>query len=126
MWKRFNNNPVSENARVGDCAIRALSKALGISWEEAYAKACKNGYLMGDLPNSDNVWGSVLRKEGFKRKVIPNSCPDCFTISDFAHENPVGVYVLGTGSHAVTVIDGDWYDSWDSGCEVPIYYWTDL
>jgi hypothetical protein len=34
-----------------------------------------------------------------------------------------GVYVIGTGSHAVCVIDGDWYDSWDSGGEVCSYYW---
>jgi hypothetical protein len=23
------------------------------------------------------------------------------------------------------VIDGDWYDSWDSGNEVPTYFWKE-
>ena len=34
MWKEFNNNPCG--MRVGDCAIRAVSVALGIDWEDAY------------------------------------------------------------------------------------------
>ena len=25
--------------------------------------------------------------------------------------------------HVLTVIDGAWWDSWDSGAECPIYYW---
>ena len=25
--------------------------------------------------------------------------------------------------NVIAVIDGDYYDSWDSGNEVPIYYW---
>ena len=32
-------------------------------------------------------------------------------------------YLIGTGSHAVAVIDGDYYDSWDSGNEIPAYFW---
>lgn len=35
-YKYFMNNPVG--ARVGDCAVRAISKALNISWEEAYTE----------------------------------------------------------------------------------------
>ena len=34
MWVFYNPNP--KGARVGDCAIRAVSKALNLTWEEAY------------------------------------------------------------------------------------------
>lgn len=122
MWKEFNSNPVG--VKVGDCAVRAVGKALGVDWESAYIMMALNGYLMGDVMSSNNVWGSVLRQNGFKRYPIPNTCPDCYTIKDFCDDHPDGIFVLGTGTHAVCVEDGDYFDSWDSGGEVPIYYWA--
>lgn len=121
MWIHFNNNPTSRN--VGDCAVRAVAKALDISWEDAYAKIASNGYAMGDMPSSDSVWGSVLRQNGFYREVIPNNCPDCYTAKDFCKDNPYGIFVLGFGGHVATVVDGDLYDSWNSENEIPIYVW---
>lgn len=121
MWEKFNNNPTERN--VGDCAVRAVSKALDKDWETAYLMIAMNGYQMGDMPSSDAVWGSVLRQNGFYRKVIPNSCPDCYTAEDFCRDNPNGTFVLGFGGHVATVVDGVLYDSWDSSKEIPIYTW---
>lgn len=121
IWKKFSNNPTGRN--VGDCAVRAVSVALDVDWETAYALITMNGYLMGDMPSSNSVWGAVLREQGFSRYAIPNSCPDCYTVGDFADENPDGVYVVGTGNHVVTIKDGVIYDSWDSRQEIPQYYW---
>lgn len=120
-WQYFQNNPTGRS--VGDCAVRAISKALGTDWETAYALIALNGFLMGDVISADSVWGSVLRQNGFYRHAIPNSCPDCFTIGDFAEEHPEGVYVVGTGSHVCTIRDGIVYDSWDSTQEIPQFYW---
>lgn len=121
MWVKFNNNPMSRT--VGDCAVRAVSLALGVDWEEAYNLIADAGYAMGDMPSSDSVWGAVLRRHGFYRESIPNNCPDCYTVRDFVKDFPRGVYVLGFGGHVATVIDGDLYDSWDSSNEVPVYFW---
>lgn len=121
MYIEFNPNPA--NRRVGDCAIRAIAKALDIDWETAYAKIVVNGYFMGDVPSADSVWGSVLRQNGFYKETIPNTCPDCYTADDFARDHPDGVYVLGFGGHVATVKDGVLYDSWNSSKEIPIYYW---
>ena len=117
----YNPNPVGR--MVGDCAIRAISKALDISWEDAYAKVIVNGFRMGDMPSSDSVWGSVLRQNGFYKKSIPNYCPSCYTAKDFCLDHPDGVYVLGFGGHVATVVYGDLYDSWDSSNEIPVYVW---
>ena len=122
MWVEFNNNPVARN--VGDCSVRAVSKALDIDWENAYALISANGFAMGDMPSSDAVWGSVLRQHGFTKHIIPNSCPDCYTVKDFAKDNNDGIYVVGTGGHVVTIVDGNYYDSWDSGNEICIYFWS--
>lgn len=122
MWIEFNNNPVGR--RVGDCSVRAVSKALGMSWEAAYVALVMNGLQMGDMPSSDGVWGATLRQNGFSRKSIPATCPDCYDIKEFCKEFPIGTYVVGTGGHVVTVVNGDYFDSWDSGDEVPQFYWT--
>ena len=121
MWIKFLNNPTGRT--VGDCSVRAVSKALNISWEDAYIKMCKAGLLMGDMPSSDSVWGSVLRQHGFYRKSLPNRCPDCYTVEDFCYDHPSGTYVLGFGGHVATVVDGNLYDSWNSLMEIPIYMW---
>jgi len=122
MWIEYNPNPAGR--RVGDCSVRAIAKALDVDWEDAYEMITRAGYWMCDMPSSDAVWGSVLRGVGFYRHSIENTCPDCYTIGEFCKDNPYGMYVLGTGSHVVTVIDGDIYDSWDSSREIPVYYWS--
>ena len=120
-WKLYNPNPVSRN--VGDCSVRAISAALGIDWESAFALIAANAFQMGDMPSSNAVWGSVLRQHGFRRSVIPNSCPDCYTAEEFAAEHPEGTYVLGFGNHVAAVKDGVILDSWDSSKEIPQYFW---
>lgn len=121
MWKYFLNNPTGRN--VGDCSVRAISKALGIDWEQAYNLITDAGYAMGDMPSSDSVWGAVLRQNGFYRATIPNSCPDCYTAEDFAYDHPKGIYVLGFGGHVATIVNGILYDSWDSSQLIPQYVW---
>lgn len=120
----YNPNPVRSDGSVGDCAIRAIAKALGISWEKAYVKLSINGYLMGDIPNSDLVWGSVLRQKGFSRKVIPNTCPECYTMADFCADHPKGIFVVKSEDHVATVVNGTIFDAWNSEMKIPIYYWT--
>lgn len=121
MWVKYNPNPTGRS--VGDCAVRAISKALDIDWESAYVMICINGYSMGDMPSSDSVWGSVLRQNGFYRLNIPNSCPECYTAEDFCRDYSKGTYVLGFGGHVATVKDGILYDSWDSSQEIPQFMW---
>lgn len=121
MWKEYNPNPVARN--VGDCSVRAIAKALGVTWEQAYALTAANGFAMGDMPSADSVWGAVLRQHGFRRKAIPDTCPECYTAEEFCEDNPKGVFVLAFGGHVATVEDGTLYDSWDSSQCVPQYFW---
>ena len=90
----------------------------------SYLGITLQGYEMFDMPSSNAVWAEYLRRRGYKRYVIPDSCPDCYTVKDFCRDNPQGKFLLATGSHVVAVKDGDYFDAWDSGNEVPIYFWT--
>lgn len=78
---------------------------------------------MHDMPTANRVWGGLLHRQGFERKNLPDTCPECYTVKDFCKDHPNGVYVLGTGTHVITIIDGDYLDAWDSGNEIPTYYW---
>lgn len=121
MFRLYNPNPTGKN--VGDCTVRALTKGLGKDWEEIYTALALQGYLMGDLPSANAVWGAYLRYKGWKRHIIPDTCPDCYTVADFAAEHPHGTYILALSGHVVCVSEGDLWDSWDSSGEVPLYYW---
>ena len=121
MWIKYNPNPTGRN--VGDCAVRAITRVFNISWDRAHKLLSDTSRLMGDMPSSDSVWGAVLRQNGFYRKAIPNTCPDCYTAEDFCEDNPYGTFVLGFGGHVATVVDGNLYDSWDSSQSIPAYVW---
>ena len=120
-YEYFNNNPMMRN--VGDCSVRAISKALGIDWETAYITMMISGYAMCDMLSSDAVWGAVIRKNGFYREAVPDRCPDCYTAEDFCIDHPNGTFVLAFGGHVATVVDGVLYDSWDSSHEIPQYFY---
>lgn len=122
-WRMYNPNPDGSNK--DDCAVRAVAKALGISWDDAYLLLASKGFQMKDLPNGNAVWGAVLRERGFRRGAVPNTCPDCYTAEDFATDHQEGTWVLGFGNHVSTIQNGTIFDSWDSSKETPQYYWTD-
>lgn len=124
MWKEWNNNPLAR--RVGDCAVRAVSKAIGVDWEMAYDILCDAGRAMGDMPSANAVIAAVLRTNGFYRKAIPNTCPNCYDAGDFCEDHPRGTFVLAFGEHVATVQDGVLYDSWDSSEAVPLFFWYRL
>ena len=121
MYIQLNNNP--DKALVGDCTVRAISKAIGKPWDDTYIYLAVQGFKMKDMPSSNRVWGEFLYANGFRRFIIPDSCPNCYTIKDFCEDHKDGKYILATGTHVVCVVDGNYYDSWDSGDEILIYYW---
>lgn len=121
MYQYYQPNPCGKS--IGDCVVRALSKALNLKWEDAYLILVAEGLRACEMPSSNAVWGEVLRRRGFRKGILPTTCPNCMTVKQFCEEYNKGVYVIGTGNHAVTAIDGDYYDSWDSGNEVVAYFW---
>ena len=103
------------------CLVFVVSFAPSLLTSLALAE---HGRELGDMMHKNWVWGDLLIEKGYSRYTLPNTCPRCYTVADFAKDHPVGTYILGTGEHVVAVVDGDWYDTWDSGDEVPIiYYW---
>ena len=121
IFVKWHPTPVGN--RVEDCAQRAIAAALDVDWDTASDLIYEMAKGMGTTTHDDAAWGAVLRRAGFVRAVIPNRCPDCYTVADFCRDHPRGVYVLKLSGHVATVIDGHVYDTWDSSGEIPTYYW---
>lgn len=121
MYIHANPNP--NGAYVEDCVIRAIAIATNRSWDETAIYLFLQAFIMKNMPSVNKVWGALLTSIGFRQYALPNTCPNCYTIRDFCIDNPDGVFILATGSHVVAVIDGDYYDAWDSGDELPTSVW---
>lgn len=117
----YNANPYN-NFNI-DCTVRAISVLLDQPWDKTYDDICAVGKEMKMMPSTNRVWGAYLKRRGYRPYFIPDTCPDCYTVKDFCYDNPYGEYLLALDQHVVAVIDGDYYDTWNSGNEVPFYYW---
>ena len=119
----ININPNPNGRYVEDCVIRAIAIATNRSWDDIFVHICLQAYIMKNMPSVNKVWGTYLGSIGFVAYPVLDRCPDCYTVRDFCRDNPRGIYILATGSHVVAVIDGDYYDAWDSGDELPTSVW---
>lgn len=125
MSRYIHYNPNPSALRVGDCTVRALTKATGKDWERVYAELSAAGFTLCDMPSANHVWGAVLRRHGFRRHIVDDHGQDVYTVEDFCKDHSDGTYVLAIDGHVVCAVDGFYYDSWDSGQEIPVYYWTE-
>lgn len=124
MNRFIQYNPNPEGKRVGDCTVRAITKAMDSTWEQVYAGLTAYGFMHRDMPSANNVWGRYLKQNGFCRYLVDDLGKDVYTVEDFCNDHPRGTYILAIDGHVVCVQDGFYYDSWDSGDEIPIYYWV--
>lgn len=122
VWIEYNPNP--DGRRTDDCAIRALCKALGVSWAEASVMLSAKALAMGTTQTNKATVNAVLHENGFRRRALPDTCPDCYTAKMFCMDNPRGLFVVCFDQHIAVVEDGRIFDSWDSTREIPLFYWT--
>lgn len=126
VLRKINLNPLGK--RTGDCVVRACALATGQSWDQTFTELCDTGFIRKEMPSWNPTWWAYLKRKGFRRRIIPDTCPDCYTVEDFAMDHPRGSYVLyipessaGSG-HAVAVVNGRVCDTWDSTREIPLAY----
>ena len=126
-WKYLNKNPLGKHT--GDCVVRAISTAMNRSWGEVYMDLAELGYERAEMPSWNACWWAYLKWQGFSRHIIPDTCPDCYTVEDFCIEHPNGTYILfipnssENAGHVVCTKNGTAFDIWDSTQEIPLAYW---
>ena len=118
MYKYFQPNKLDLKDEYGDCTIRALSKALNLSWIETF-DMCRPYERKYQCPISCmplKIYKEVFISLGFKYQGISNKRGSQRpTVKSFAETHKVGTYILSVANHFVTVVDGIYYDTWDSG-----------
>ena len=130
MWIQVNNNPQGRNT-VGDCVIRAIASALKLDWYVVHSDLCALSRRMADMPSSNEVWSKYLELNGWRRY----TCNNCLSVREFCATHPRGEYLLSTcdyvsatsniivtANHLVYCREGNWLDVWDSGNEIPLFY----
>lgn len=117
-------NPNPELKDTVDCTVRAVSVLLGQSWDNTYMDLSAVGFYLCEPFVVDNVWWAYLKRKGYIREFVPNTCPDCYTVIQFCRDHPYGRYLLKTSKHVVGVIDGDYYDTFNSGNDTITYFVT--
>lgn len=133
MYVHLNENPFG--LETGDCIIRAIATALNYNWYMVHDELCFLSRKMGDMPSSNRVWKQYLKNKGYEEFPAQNSCPECLTVQEFCRTHHKGRYILSTAAysqardniyvtstHVIAVIDGNYYDTWDSGADVPLSY----
>lgn len=118
MYVNYNANPSGK--ATGDCVIRAISTITGLPWRTVHWELAMLSNDVYQMMDDNPVWHEYLRRLGFNIRTI--NWP-CSRVKDFCKCFPYGRYILGTGKHVIAVIDGDYYDTWDSGNELAVFYW---
>lgn len=68
---KFNQNP--KQKRTTDCVIRAISFALGKTWEEVYRDLAEQGIKNGLMLNDRNNWKLYLKVLGYNMERMPKT-----------------------------------------------------
>ena len=120
MWVFANPNPCRREEP--DCVVRAIAVATKQSWDDVHWDLCILSHEKCTMPSVNWLWELYLKQNGFEKFLLPASCPECVTVREFCKRYPHGTYIIGTGSHAICVRDGNYIDAWDSGDETPTYF----
>lgn len=119
-YRKFNINPNDRN--VDDCYIRSLSLAYGLPYTEVKNELNKmHRRSSTHAANSDYILELFIKNHGSES--VYNVREDV-TLEEFSGEHNEGTFIVFTGKtkkysdHMVCVIDGDYWDSWDSSKQV--------
>lgn len=115
-WKEFNPNPKERN--IGDCTLRSYCAAFGISWDKAFDIASRvakeNSSMIQYVADKVLVEEfNCVVDEKYNKKTVKSK--DRIKVNEFALSHPYGTYILHVPKHQVTVVNGEYWDSWDSG-----------
>lgn len=120
-YRYYNPNPLLKST--SDCVIRALTKVLDSDWDTVFVSLCAQGFDLKEMPSSNNVWRTFLVRHGFARYYIPYNLKCSYSVREFCNDHPKGTFILFVGEHVIAVIDGDYFDTFDSGNECPVFFW---
>lgn len=112
----YQPNKMDLKDKYGDCVIRSLTKAMNKEWIEIFHELLPIAESFQCMPNSDVCYKTYLKQNNFTYHGISNKKGSIRpTVESFAKDHKQGTYVLSIAHHLVTCVDGQYFDTWDSG-----------
>jgi hypothetical protein len=124
-YKYYQPNKKDLKDQYGDCVIRALTKVMDKQWMEVFDELIPYAREMQCMPNSKSAFKPYLEDNGFEYHGISNKKGSKRpTVDSFTRDHKEGIYFVNVANHVVAVVDGCYYDTWDSGEKSLYGYWV--
>lgn len=123
-YKYYQPNVKDLKDKYGDCVIRSLTKAVNKPWIDVFEELLVYARELQCMPNGKACYETYLKANNFTYTGISNKKGSKRpTVKGFAKEHKDGTYVVSVANHMVTIVDGRYYDTWDSGDCCMYGYW---
>jgi len=122
MFIKHNVNP--KGKKTGDCSIRAVVVATGLTWDQAYIGLAEAGLKLKTCMNDTEAIGYFLKSLGFTEgKIRIHKGERRITVEQFSEMYPNYYAVLRTAGHITVCGRGNYVDIWDCGSQAVYKYW---
>lgn len=116
-----------KNHMTGDCVIRAIATASGMTWDTVYRALCDLGYKLKRMPNDYITYERWLAEHGWAKHSQPRK-PDNrkYTLREFLqdHHETLIVNVGSLRPHVTCALGGKCVDQWDCTGERVGNWWS--
>lgn len=124
LFKYYQPNKKDIKDKYGDCVVRALTKALNKTWLEVYDDLIPIARELQCIPNSKTCYEPYLQQQGLTYQGVSNKRGTVRpTVASFARDHKKGTYIARVANHIVAIVDGHYFDTWDSGLKSLYGYW---
>lgn len=123
-FQYYQPNKKDLKDELGDCVVRALTKAYNMEWVDVFEALLPYAREFQCMPNQNKCYEAYINANGGKwigckaSKGTKRPTP-----KTFARDHSTGTYILRLAHHLVTVQDGKYFDTWDSGDRSVYGYW---
>lgn len=123
-YQYFQPNKLDLKDESGDCAVRAVCKAEGLNWLDAYDIMYKYSREVQSPMNCKVGFEHIMRSLGYTYHGVSNKKGSKRpTVDSFAKDHKGGTFILVVSNHYVCCQDGIYHDIWDSGRKSLYGYW---
>ena len=125
LYQYYQPNTKDLKDNYGDCVIRALTKVMNKSWMEVFNDMIPVCVEFQALHNNKVVYETYLKNKGFIYTGISNKKGTKRpTVESFNKDHKTGSYFVIVANHVVTVMNGQYFDTWDCGEKSLYGYWS--
>lgn len=121
----YNHNPYGK--LTGDCVVRSLALAFGVSWEHMYRELASFSIERGLMLNDKQAYELFLAEKGYQKYKQPRKYNNKkYTGIEFCEQlaNNKRIIAHIGGHHIVAIINNKIYDTWNCGFKCIGNYWV--